>query len=328
MRRRAFITMLGGAAATWPGVAGAQPLRRIGILWAGPPPERATDSKDRISAFKLGLAQLGWTENGNIRIDMRFASGNAANLPTLARELVASAPEVILVDALSTLAVLYQTSRTIPIVFVNAVDPVAAGLVSSMARPDTNITGFTSVEPATSGKWLELLKEAAPNVSAALIVFSSTTPAAALRLPAIEAVAHSINVRLAKVDVRNDGDIEQGIDTFASEQNGGIIVLPSPITHARREVIIARASKQRLPAVYPDRVYVESGGLMSYAADVVDQCKQAAGYVDRLLKGTKPGNLPIQQPTKFQLALNLRAAKAIGLELPWFLQQRADEVIE
>ena len=323
--RREFM-VLTGAAAVWPAVVGAQSLRRIGILWAQS--ESTTDSKDRISAFKLGLAQLGWIENRNIRIDMRSASGNAANLPTLAKELVALAPEVILVSALSTLAVAYQASRTIPIVFVNTVDPVAAGLVSSMARPDTNITGFTSVEPATSGKWLELLKEAAPNLSAALIVFSSATPAAALRLPAIDAVAHSTNVRLNKLEVRSDVDIEQGIDAFARERNGGIIVLPSPITQARRELIIARANQQRIPAIYPDRVYVESGGLMSYAADVVDQCRQAAGYVDKIMKGAKPGDLPIQQPTKFQLAINLRTAKAMELELPWFLQQRADEVIE
>jgi putative ABC transport system substrate-binding protein len=287
MRRRDFITLLGGAAAGWPLVAHAQSLRRIGILSTNA--ENATESKEHISAFKLALAQLGWVENRSIRIDMRFASGNASSLPTLAGELLASAPEVILADALSALTAAYEASRTIPIVFVNTVDPVAAGLVSSVARPDTNITGFTSVEPATSGKWLELLKEAAPNLSAVLILFSSATPASALRLPAIDAAAHSTNVRLTKADVRSDVDIEQAIDAFASERNGGIIVLPSPITQARRDVIIARASKQRIPAVYSDRVYVESGGLMSYAADVADQWRQAAGYIDRFLKGRQAG---------------------------------------
>ena len=316
MRRREFITLLGGAAAAWPVVARAQQnsLRRIGFL--APQPQNAPEQRDRITALKLGLAQLGWTESRNIRIDVRGTEGDASRLQSVAAELVLLAPEVIVVDALSTLAAVYQATQIIPIVFVNTVDPVAARLVSSMARPDSNVTGFTSVEPATSGKWLELLKEIAPSLSTTLVIFSSATPAAALRIPPIENATRSYNVRLAKADVSNDAGIERAIDDLSHVPHGGIIVLPSPITQARRGTIISRAASYRIPAVYPDRLYVVSGGLMSYGTNVVDQCRQAASYVDRILKGAKPRELPIQQPTKFELTINLMTAKALALDVP------------
>lgn len=327
MNRCKFITLL-GAAAAWPVAAQAQQtnLRRIGFL--APQPQNAPEQRDRIAALKLGLAQLGWTESRNIRIDVRGTGGDASRLRSLAEELVLLTPEVIVVDALSTLAAVYQATKTIPIVFVNTVDPVAAGLVSSMARPDSNLTGFTSVEPTTSGKWLELLKEIAPSLSTTLVIFSSATPAAALRIPPIESATRSYNVRLVKADVSNDTDMERAIDDLSRE--------PARQHHRAAEPDHPGAPQHdHLPCGevpssgnLSGSGLVVSGGLMSYGTDIVDQCRQAAGYVDRILKGAKPRELPIQQPTRFELAINLTTAKAIGLDVPPTLLARADEVIE
>ena len=331
MKRREFFTLLGGAAiassASWPHAARAQSarLRRIGVLATAMADDPAYAAN--LNAFTLDLAKLGWTENQTVQFDLRRDNTDAGRIRSAAADLVRAAPDVIFVGSLATLDEVARATKTIPIVFVNSVDPVGAGLVPSLARHDSNITGFTSVEPSTSGKWLELLKEVNPGLSAALVLFNSG-PAPKLRLPAIEAAAQALNVRLATADVRTDADIEQAIDAFAGGPNSGLIVLPGPVNQNRRAIIIARAAKHHIAAVYPDRRYVESGGLMSYATDLLDQYRGAARYVDRILRGAKPGDLPIQQPTKFELVINLKTAKAQGLDIPWFLQQRADEVIE
>ena len=329
LRRRQFITLLGGAAAAWPVVVRAQQadrVRRIGALMylAADDPE----SPARVAAFARGLQELGWIEGRNIQIEYRWGGGDMDRVRRFAAELVALAPDVILVSSGSALAALQNATRTVPIVFVNVTDPVGAGYVASLSRPGANTTGFTLFEYGTSGKWLELLKQIAPAMTRAAVIRDPSITSGTAQFAAIQAVAPSIGVELTPVDARDASGIEQTIAGFARGSNCGLIVTASPSAFRRRGLIIALAAKHRLPAVYPGRAFVVSGGLISYGTDEIDQQYRAAGYVDRILKGEKPADLPVQAPTKYELVINLKTARALGLDLPPTLLARADEVIE
>jgi putative ABC transport system substrate-binding protein len=329
MQRREFITLLGGAAAAWPLAARAQQpdrIRRLGVLFAYA--ENDPEGQLGAAAFRQGLQALGWTEGRNITTDYRWAAADAERTRTFVAELVALKPDVILASSSLVLAPLQRETRTVPIVFTNITDPVGSGFVASLARPGGNITGFTPGEFSMFGKFPETLKEIAPGITRMAVVLNPDQSPQIGMLRAIEAVAPSLGVRLTAAGVHDAAEIERALDTFARESNGGLIVLASPITNLHRELIIALAARHRLPAVYSYRYFVADGGLMSYGADVVDLFRRAASYVDRILMGAKPGDLPVQQPTKFELVINLKTAKALGLEVPLFLQQRADEVIE
>jgi putative ABC transport system substrate-binding protein len=328
MKRREFITLLGGAAA-WPLVARAQQgerMRRIAVLMnlAADDPQ----SMARITAFLQGLQQLGWTDGQNVAIEYRWGGGDPECIRKFAAELVALAPDVILAVGSFTVLPLQQVSRTVPIVFANVTDPVGAGIVANLARPGGNATGFTTFEYGISAKWLELLKQIGSGITRAAVLRDPTIIASISQFAAIQSVAPSLGVELTPIDTRNAGDIERAVVAFAREPNAGLIVVTgtSAITH--RELIISLASRHRLPAVYPFRYYVTGGGLMSYGPDVIDFYRRAAGYVDRILKGEKPADLPVQAPTKYELIINLKTAKALGLEVPPTLLARADEVIE
>ena len=326
--RREFITLLGGAAA-WPLAAHAQQadrVRRIGALMT-----QAADDPEgqaRLLALAQGLQESGWAIGGNVRIDTRWGAGDAERYRRYAAELVALAPDVILVNGPAALAQLQQATRSVPIVFVNVVDPVGAGFVVSVARPGGNATGFMLSEYSTSGKWLELLKEIAPRVTRAAIIRDPTLTAAVAQFAAIQSAAASLGVELSPIDMRNTGEVERTIAAFARPPNGGLIVTAAGGLSTRRSLIITLAARHRLPAVYPFRYYVADGGLISYGPDPIDQYRRAAGYVDRILKGEKPADLPVQAPTKYQIVINLKTAKALGLEVPSTLLARADEVIE
>jgi putative tryptophan/tyrosine transport system substrate-binding protein len=329
MKRREFVTLLGGAAAAWPIAVRAQQadrVRRIGALMylAADDPE----SPARVAAFARGLQELGWIEGRNIQIEYRWGGGDMDRVRRFAAELVALAPDVILVSSGSALAALQNATRTVPIVFVNFTDPVGAGYVASLSRPGANTTGFTLFEYGTSGKWLELLKQIAPAMTRAAVIRDPSITSGTAQFAAIQAVAPSIGVELTPVDARDAGGIEQTIAGFARGSNCGLIVTASPSAFRRRELIIALAARHRLPAVYPIRASVASGGLISYGTDEIDQQYRAAGYVDRILKGEKPADLPVQAPTKYELVINLKTAKALGLTVPDSLLARADEVIE
>jgi putative tryptophan/tyrosine transport system substrate-binding protein len=328
LRRRDFITLLGGAVA-WPLAARAQQgerVRRIGILL----PAAADDAvfQVRVGAFLQGLALLGWTIGRNARIDTRWATANAAEIRRHAAELAALAPDVILAHGASTVGPLLQATRTVPIVFPVAVDPVGAGFVNSLARPGGNATGFMNFEYGLSGKWLELLKEIAPGVTRVAILRDPTQPAGAGQLGAIQAAAPSLRVEVSPVNTRDAGEMERAVAAFARSPNGGLIVAASGPATMHRDLIITLAARHKLPAVYFERFFVAAGGLISYGPDFVDQFRRAAGYVDRILKGEKPADLPVQAPTKYELVVNLKTAKALGLEIPQTLLARADEVIE
>jgi putative tryptophan/tyrosine transport system substrate-binding protein len=327
--RRAFITLLGGAAAAWPLAArGQQPerMRRMGMLM----PFTADDlsGRSRLATFVQTLQQLGWTDGRNVRIDPRWGGGNARDIRKFAAELVALAPDVILADSSATVAPLLEVTPSVPIVFTIVADPVGAGYVDSLARPGGNITGFTNFEYSITGKWLELLKDIDPRVTRAAVLRESAIAAGPGQFGAIQAVAPSLGVDLRAVDVRDAGEIERAIAAFAQGSNGGLIVTGSPAAAFHRALIIALAARHRLPAVYNSRPYAADGGLISYGPDFVDQYRRAAGYVDRILKGEKPADLPVQAPTKYELVINLKTAKALGLEVPPTLLARADEVIE
>ena len=330
MRRRDFIRGLGGAAATWPLAVRAQQderVRRIGVLVASPADD--AELQARVAAFKEGLAQLGWTEGRNVRIDTRWATTNADDLRKHAAELAASTPDVLVgASGTTTVAALLQATRTVPIVFAIVVDPVGAGFVASLARPGGNATGFTMFEYGMSGKWLELLKQIAPGVTRAAVLRDPAIASGIGQFGAIQAVAPSLRVELSPVDVRDAPEIERAVTAFAGIENGGLVVTASPSGTVHRELIIALAARHKLPAVYWQRFYVASGGLMSYGPDLLDQFRRAAGYVDRILKGEKPADLPVQAPTKYELVINLKTAKALGLTVPPSLLARADEVIE
>ena len=329
MRRRQFITLLGGAAAEWPLAARAQQgerMRRIGVLM--PFAEDNPVGQARLAAFRQGLLQLGWADGRNVRIDSRWGAGDASLTRTYARELVALAPDVVMAVSSGAVAPLREVTRTVPIVFAVVADPVGAGFVENLAQPGGNVTGFLGYEYTLSGKWLELLKEIVPGVTRVAVLRDSAIAAGPAQFAVIQAVAPSLGVELRPADMRNAGEIERAITAFAGSSNGGLIVTGSPSATIHRNLIIMLAARHRLPAVYYDRFYVTGGGLISYGADTLDECRRAAGYVDRILKGEKPADLPVQAPTKYELVINLKTARAIGIELPPSLLARADEVIE
>jgi putative ABC transport system substrate-binding protein len=326
--RRAFIAGLGGAAA-WPVVARAQQperMRRIGVLQVGS--ESDPESRRRTAAFVDGLRKLDRTEGTNVLIDYRWAGDDADRIQLYATELTATRPDVIWAFSSLPLVFLKRATRTIPVVFTQIYDPVGSGLVTNLTRPGGNITGFTQGEFSMGGKILEVLKEVAPQMSRVAVMLNVLQAPHIALWRSIEATAPSFGVRPTPADVPSSDEIERVIEAFAREPNGGLIVIPSPVTQVHRELIIALAARHRLPAAYTQRYYVTSGGLVSYGIDPADQARQAAGYVDRILKGEKPGDLPIQQPTKFELVINLKTAKALGLDIPTSLLARADEVIE
>jgi ABC-type uncharacterized transport system substrate-binding protein len=328
VKRREFITLLGGAAA-WPLAARAQQserMRRIGVLM----PFAADDleGQARIAALLQELQPLGWTVGRNVRIDYRWSAGDAVNMRKYAAELVALAPDVILTSGAAGAAPLLQATRTVPIVFVLVADPVGAGFVDSLARPGGNATGFTAVEYGFSGKWLELVKQIAPAVTRVAVIRDPAITAGIGMFGAIQSMAPSLGMEVSPVNVRDAGEIERAIATFARSTNGGLIVTASALAFTHRDLIIRLAQQYKLPAVYYSRVFVSAGGLASYGPDNIDQFRHAASYVDRILKSEKPADLPVQQPTKFELAINLKTAKALGLEVPPMLLARADEVIE
>jgi putative ABC transport system substrate-binding protein len=329
MRRREFITLLGGAAAAWPLAARAQQgerVRRIGVLMnlAADDPE----GHARIAVFHQGLQEWGWTIGGNARIDVRWGALDAESSRRHAAELVALAPEVILASASAAMGALQQTTRTVPVVFVSIIDPVGAGFVESLARPGGNVTGFALYEYTLSGKWLELLKEIAPGVTRAAVLRDPTVGSGTGQYATIQAVAQSLGVELRPMDVRDPGEIERAIVAFAEVPNGGLIVVGAPSLPTHRHLVITLAARHRLPTIYPFTYFTRSGGLLSYGPNIIDPYRRAAGYVDRILKGEKPANLPVQAPTKYELIINLKTAKALGLEIPPTVLARADEVIE
>jgi ABC-type uncharacterized transport system substrate-binding protein len=329
VKRREFITLLGGAAA-WPLTARAQQaerVRRIGVLL----PAAADDAEfqAQVGAFLQALALLGWTIGRNVRIDTRWATANAAEIRRHAAELVALAPDVILATGTSTVGPLLQATRTVPIVFPVIGDPVGAGFVDSMARPGGNATGFMSYEYSLSGKWLELLKQIAPGVTRVAVLRDAAVSIGPVQFGVIQAVAPSLRVEVNPINMRDDaGEIERAIAAFADSPNGGLILTAGARALLHHDLIITLAARHKLPAVYPYRHVVAAGGLLSYGANYVDQYRLAAGYVDRILKGEKPANLPVQAPTKYELVINLKTAKALGLEIPPTVLARADEVIE
>jgi putative ABC transport system substrate-binding protein len=327
MRRREFITLL-GSAATWPLAARAQQperMRRIGVLipFAANDPE----AQARNLVFEQSLQQLGWTVGRDLQIDYRSSEGDAAAARRYAAELVALAPDVIMTAGSLTIGPALQATRTIPIVFVNVADPVGAGFVQSLARPGGNATGFTNFEYTTTGKWMELLKQIAPHVTRVAVLRDPTSAAGIGQFTAIQSVAHSLGVELTPFNARDVGEIEPGIAAFARSGNGGLIVTAGG-TGYHRDLIIGLASRHKLPAVYPFRYDAKDGGLISYGPDPRDLIRRAAAYVDRILKGEKPADLPVQAPTKYELVINLKTAKALGLTVPPSLLARADEVIE
>jgi putative tryptophan/tyrosine transport system substrate-binding protein len=329
-KRRDFITLLGGAAAAWPLAARAQRgerVRRVGVLMSMV--ESDPRGLEYITAFAQGLAEQGWIVGRNVQIEYRWGAGDLDRFRRYAAELVALSPDVVLASAGSIVGAFQQATRTIPIVFVTTIDPVGGGWVESLSRPGTNATGFASHEFSMSSKRAELLKEIAPGVKRVAVIRDPSVPAGSGGLAAIQTVAPSLGVELTPVGVRDAGEIEHAIAVFARGSNGGLILVgPLSSVQRHRDLIVALAARHRLPAVYPNRVFVTGGGLLSYASDPVDQYRRAAGYVDRILKGEKPADLPVQAPTRYELVINLKTAKALGLEVPATLLARADEVIE
>ena len=328
MRRRQFITLLGSAPVLWPLAARAQQadrMRRIGVLMnlTADDPE----APGRVAAFAQGLGELGWTIGRNVRIDYRWGANDPDRGRRYADELIALVPDVILASGSTAVRPLLQVTRT-SIVFVQVTDPVGLGLVASLARPGGNATGFMLYEYGMSGKWLELLKELAPRVARAGVLRDSSSPGGIGQFAAIQAVAPSMGMELSPLDVRDAGEIERVIALFGRSSDGGLIVTGSALAAAHRKLIVALAARHRLPAVYPFRYFATSGGLISYGPDTTDPFRRAAGYVARILNGEKPGDLPVQAPTKYELVINLKTAKALGLEVPPTLLARADEVIE
>jgi ABC-type uncharacterized transport system substrate-binding protein len=329
MRRRDFFTMLGGAAAARPLAARAQQgerMRRISVLMnlSADDPE----GQARIAAFHQGLQEWGWTLGRNARIDVRWGAVDAYNSRRYAAELVALMPDVILAAASAAMGALQQTTHTVPIVFATIIDPVGAGFVESLAHPGGNVTGFMQFEYSLSGKWLELLKEIAPGVTRAAVLRDPAVGSGTGQYAIIQAVAQSLGVELRPMDVRDPGEIERAIVAFARVPNGGLIIVGAPSAVVHRNLIITLAASHRLPAVYPVPYFARTGGLISYGPDSIDPYRRAAGYVDRILKGEKPADLPVQAPTKYELVINLKTAKALGLDMPPSLLARADEVIE
>jgi putative ABC transport system substrate-binding protein len=328
LRRREFIALVGSAAA-WPFVARAQQadrMRRIGVLMSLAADDRL--GRARLAAFTQGLRELGWIDGSNVRIDIRWGAGNAKDSRKYATELIALAPDVILASGGVVATILVQTTRTVPIVFTQTPDPVGGGLVASLARPGGNATGFSAIEYGTGAKWLELLKEIAPHVTRVAVVRDPAIPQGIGQFGAIQSVALSLGVGVSPINARDKGEIERAVAAFAHAGNGGLIVTGSGLALVHRELIIALAARYKLPAIYFQRVFVAAGGLISYGPDSIDPHRRAAAYVDRILKGEKPADLPVQAPTKYDLAINLKTAKTLGLNIPQPLLTRADEVIE
>jgi putative ABC transport system substrate-binding protein len=331
MRRREFITLLGGAAAysLWPIAAGAQQVARtrfIGVLMSNPADDPTT--LGRMAAFLQGLGELGWMVGRNLRIEYRWNASDAARTRTAASELVALAPEVILVNTGVNTGILLEATRTVPVVFVTAIDPVGAGLVESLAHPGGNATGFASFEFGLGAKWLELLKEIAPGLTRVAVLRDPSVPAGSAPFGAVQGAAPSFGVEVIPIDTRNIDELERAITVFAQRPNGGLILVAPAFAIRSRDLIIALAARHRLPAIFPARFFVDAGGLISYGPDISDQYRLAAGYVDRILRGEKPADLPVQASTKYETVVNLKTAKALGLVVPPAMLARADEVIE
>jgi len=328
MRRREFITLVGGAAA-WPLAARAQQserMRRIGVHTGTTADD--PDGKARFAAFEQALGQLGWTPGRNVRIDYRFSGGDTATSRKQAEELVALAPDVIVTSGSFSTGILLQATRTVPVVFTIVPDPVGSGFVDSLAQPGGNATGFMQFEYGLSGKWLELLKEIAPSLTRVIVLWDPAITAGIGQFTIIQSVATSAGIDLRPVNLRDAGEIERAISAFARSQNGGLIVTTSALSTVNRDLIIALAARHKLPAVYFQRFFVTAGGLISYGANFIDQYRRAASYVDRILKGEQPADLPVQAPAKYELVINLKTAKALGLTIPSSVLARADEVIE
>jgi putative ABC transport system substrate-binding protein len=330
MNRREFITLLGGVAAAWPLAASAQQpqrVRRIGVFMPGVADDPEYEARN--AAFLQGLGELGWIVGRNVRIDYRWGAGDVERYRVIAAELIALSPDVVLALGYSIVSALQKATRSVPIVFANVTDPVGGGLVASLARPGGNATGFVTSEFGFAGKWLELLKEVAPRVKRVAVLRDSAIASQIALFGSIQSVAPSLGVELRPIDTRDAGEIEHAVVAFAGKPNGGGLIAASGagvIKH--RELIVALAARHRLPAVYAYRSHVMSGGLITYGPDTLDPVRRAAGYVDRILKGEKPADLPVQAPTKYELIINLKTAKALGLEVPPTLLARADEVIE
>ena len=329
MRRREFITLLGGAGVAWPLAVRAQQsegMRRIGVLM-----NRAVDDsegKARIATLQQALQQLGWSDGRNVRIDIRWGEDNIERERKYAAELVALAPDIIVASGTVSMTALQNISGAVPIVFAAVTDPVGAGFVDNLARPGGNITGFMIYEYSLSGKWLELLKQIAPSVTRVAVLRDSTNPSGIALFGAIQSAAQSLGVQVSPVSTQSAGEIERAVSAFARSPNGGLIITPHGAASVHRELIVTLAARHKLPAVYYRSYFVDRGGLMSYGYDDLQQYRSAAGYVDRILKGEKPGELPVQAPNKYELVLNLKTAKALGLNVPNTLIGRADQVIE
>jgi putative ABC transport system substrate-binding protein len=329
MRRRSFITLLGGAAAAWPIAARAQQgdrMRRVAFLHGLP--EGDPEARARVTAFRQELETLGWKEGRNIEIVHRFSGADVARIQTYVTELVSAAPDLIVASSTPVITALKQATSTIPIIFALLNDPVGQGIVASLARPGGNITGFTYIDFPLIGKWLELLKEIAPGVTRAVVLRDSELGSGASQFAVIQAMAPSLRVEVNPVNVGGAAEIESAVAAFARAPNGGLIATGGGRIRFHRDLIVKLAARHKLPAVYYDRVFVDSGGLISYGPDFVDQFRRAAGYVDSVLKGEKPADLPVQAPTKYETILNLKTAKALGIEVPATLLARAYEVIE
>jgi putative tryptophan/tyrosine transport system substrate-binding protein len=328
MGRREFVALLGGAAAAWPLAARAQQgerMRRVGVVMV----TKETDPETplRAMAFRQALAKLGWSEGRNVVIEFRFGTGDLNRFRAQAKELTGLTPDVIVAESTPAAVALRQETAAVPIVFLQVANPIGSGLVASLARPGANVTGFTNFEPTMGGKWLELLKEIAPGVTRAVAIFNPETHSGQY-WQSMEAAAPSLAVQFNRAPARQAEGIESAVADLAREPNGGVLVMPDAFTLAHRELIVALTDRHRLPTIYPFRAFVDTGGLLSYGIDQVEIYRQAASYVDRILKGEKPAELPVQAPTKFELIVNLKTAKTLGLDVPWILQQRADEVIE
>ena len=328
MKRRDFVSLLSGAA-VWPLIAHAQQTEgvpRIGVLVSMTPDD--TEGKARFAAFQQGLQQLGWTDGRNVRIETRWAGGNANDTRRYAAELVMLAPDVLVAAGSPAVGALQQATPTIPIVFATVGDPVGAGFVESLARPGGNITGFTVFEYVIGGKWLALLKEVSPHTNRVAVLRDLAIALGPGQLGAIQTAAPSFGMEVIPINVREPHEIERAITTFAKSSNGGLIVTGSPLAQLHRGLIISLAVRHKLPAIYFERFFVADGGLISYGPDFVDQYRRAASYVDRILKGEKPADMPVQAPTKYELVINLKTAKALGLTVPQSLLATANEVIE
>jgi putative ABC transport system substrate-binding protein len=329
VKRRAFITLLGGSVAAWPLVVRAQQveqMRHIGVIFGGPAND--SDIQARLAAFRQMLQQLGWTEGRNVRIESRWGAGNADNTRKYAAELAALTPDVILANGDVAAAQQLQATRTVPIVFVIVPDPVGAGLVNSLSRPGGNATGFMQFEYSLTAKWPELLKEIAPGVKRAAVLRDAASTSGIGQFAVIQYVAPSVGVEVSPIDLRDPGEIERAVTAFARSPDGGLILTAGSLSAVHRNLVITLAARHKLPAVYSNGDFVTGGALISYGPNFIDQYRRAAAYVDRILKGEKPADMPVQAPTKYELVVNLKTAKALGLDIPATVLARADEVIE